>query len=226
MPKKSTQSDYYPTRRTLSTIFRAQVLDLWDLHLTRHEGLDEYFALVEETTTIPSLSNIIARARLLVDKYMSLTAYHTALSTNRQDIPPDAQFAQGSDWSNPSTNQGSNTVDTGLFVEKPGFGGDRVLANLIIFRRDYLLYYELTKAVSDGDTGRVLEALKPWNFMFAGAGKNNYASTYMDLQLFLNHDASPELKAAIMDNWLVNLSGREGRGSYDQTLASRQLRKR
>ncbi|KAJ7053994.1 hypothetical protein C8F01DRAFT_919914, partial [Mycena amicta] len=123
----------------------------------------------------------------------------------------------GSDWSNPSTNQGSNTVDTGLFVEKPGFGGDRVLANLIIFRRDYLLYYELTKAVSDGDTGRVLEALKVRTITSRGyshgiscspvPAKITYASTYMDLQLFLNHDASPELKAAIMDNWLVNLSG-------------------
>ncbi|KAJ7059062.1 hypothetical protein C8F01DRAFT_1370675 [Mycena amicta] len=204
-PKRSTQSDYYPTRRTLSTIFRAQILDLWDLHLTQHGGLEPYFTNLATTNTLPTLSNIIARARLLVDKYMSLSAYHNALSDHQEGVPVEGQFPEGSDWSIPSSNKPTHASDSGLFIEKPNFAGDRVLANSIIFRRDFLLYHELTKAVSGGDTGRVVEALKPFNFMFAGAGKNHYAATYMDLHLFLDYDASPELRSAILDNWLVNL---------------------
>ena len=49
-------------------------------------------------------------------------------------------------------------VDKG--VEKPGWKGDRQMANLVLRMRDGFWYHELCHAIVDGDIGRVAEIIK------------------------------------------------------------------
>jgi len=45
-------------------------------------------------------------------------------------------------------------------VEKPGWKGDRQMANLVLRMRDGFWYHELCQAIVDGDIGRVSEIIK------------------------------------------------------------------
>ncbi|KAF9048059.1 hypothetical protein BDZ89DRAFT_918061, partial [Hymenopellis radicata] len=98
------------------------------------------------------------------------------------------------------------------------FSGDRVLANSILFRRDFLWWIELSYAVSDGDIGRVMEIMKIWIFMFAGASKQNYTSILLELYCLFRYEASEKLKDGIWNNWLVNISGELGKWIEDGLL--------
>ncbi|KAJ7926378.1 hypothetical protein B0H13DRAFT_1862410 [Mycena leptocephala] len=67
--------------------------------------------------------------------------------------------------------------------EPPGFNGDRVLSNSILFLMEFGWWIELNYAIPEGDVGRVFEILK----------------------------CSPELKQALLNNWLLNLKGEIGK---------------
>ena len=51
--------------------------------------------------------------------------------------------------------------------EKPGWNGDRQMANLTLRMRDCLWYYELCHAIVDGDIGRVMEIIKVVSTLWA-----------------------------------------------------------
>ena len=51
-------------------------------------------------------------------------------------------------------------------AEKPGWKGDRQMANLVLRMRDGFWYYELCHAITDGDIGRVSEIIKASNYVF------------------------------------------------------------
>ncbi|KAF9022260.1 hypothetical protein BDZ89DRAFT_1137427 [Hymenopellis radicata] len=59
-----------------------------------------------------------------------------------------------------STVPEEDTPGIKIHVEEKGFTGDRVLANSILFCRDFLWWLEVSYAVADGDIGRVMEVLK------------------------------------------------------------------
>ncbi|KIO18611.1 hypothetical protein M407DRAFT_40834, partial [Tulasnella calospora MUT 4182] len=86
---------------------------------------------------------------------------------------------------------------------------DITFENVILANRDMLLYAELVAAVKAGDIGRVLNVLSHWMVMMRGTGSMpKYADAL--LQVWLMLDSWPkELKVAFMNNWLINLSGKE-----------------
>ncbi|KAJ7605580.1 hypothetical protein FB45DRAFT_702658, partial [Roridomyces roridus] len=104
------------------------------------------------------------------------------------------------------------------------FSGDRSLSNSIQFKQQFLLYRELTCAVKEGDTGRILEALKLLIFIFAGANKQNYTTAFMEIYCMFRYEASPSLKNAILDNWLVNTTGQPGKFLEDDHLQEHHIR--
>ncbi|KAF9015920.1 hypothetical protein BDZ89DRAFT_1141827 [Hymenopellis radicata] len=117
----------------------------------------------------------------------------------------------------PETGQASE-AEFKVHVEEKGFTGDRVLANSILFCRDFLLWLELSYAVADGDIGRVVEILKLWIFAFAGASKPNYTTILLEMYCLFRYESSKKFKDAIWNNWLVNITGELGKWIEDGLL--------
>ncbi|KAJ7817448.1 hypothetical protein B0H14DRAFT_2374041 [Mycena olivaceomarginata] len=192
----------------MKTIFSAQVLDLWDLHLTQHQGLFAHSERLASQDKLPTLDNLISEADAPVHRYASDTAFETALSSTRFNKCPERYKFQTA-----LSVQATDPSDANC-----EFTGDQVLANTIAFRRDILLYTELSDAISDGDIGRVCEVLKLLIFFFAGASKQNCTSILLDVYCLFKFEATNELKDAIWNNWLVSLTEELGKchgGSFD-----------
>ncbi|KAI9063585.1 hypothetical protein FKP32DRAFT_1676294 [Trametes sanguinea] len=93
----------------------------------------------------------------------------------------------------------------------PPFEGDRVLANSISFMCDALVVQEFIYAMAEGDVGRVYEAMKMMLFTFAGSPHSKYTSYLLEFLCILELESSPQLRHAILDSLLINLSGDPGR---------------
>lgn len=157
-PPKPSSSVYYPTTRTMQTIFRAQILDIWDMHLAEHHGLQSHFEQLASQKKLPTLEQLISHANSIVRRYASDRAYQTALCSARFSRCPEVyKFAAGLGF---APAHASPDLESTTHVEDATFTGDRVLANTILFRRDFLLWMELSDAISEGDIGRVYEVLK------------------------------------------------------------------
>lgn len=59
-----------------------------------------------------------------------------------------------------STTVSEQTKTPKVHTEEPGFTGDRVLANVILFKMEYSWWIEAAYAIPEGDIGRVWEILK------------------------------------------------------------------
>ncbi|KAJ7923991.1 hypothetical protein B0H13DRAFT_2399024 [Mycena leptocephala] len=101
----------------------------------------------------------------------------------------------------------TNTTTDGPKVhqEEPGFDGDRVASNAILFLMEFGWWVELNYAIPEGDVGRVLEILKIFIFTFAGTSNQNYMRYMLDLYSLLEFECSPDLKEALLNNYLFNL---------------------
>ncbi|KAJ7731018.1 hypothetical protein B0H16DRAFT_1893426 [Mycena metata] len=95
--------------------------------------------------------------------------------------------------------------------ELPGFTGDRVLRNSELFMMDFGWFLELITAVPEGDIGRVWEIMKIWIFTYAGSSHEQYRAYLLELYCFLKYDASVDLRDAVLNNWLVNITGELGK---------------
>ncbi|KAJ7605663.1 hypothetical protein FB45DRAFT_766471 [Roridomyces roridus] len=209
IPNPSGTVDFYPTERTMDTIFDAQILDLWSLKIANHSDLRSYFTAAAAREELPTLDALIKMADGLVTRYASSRAFDAAMSTARQTSCSESlKFP----------------VAAGPTMASDEFSGDRSLSNSIQFKQQFLLYRELTCAVKEGDTGRILEALKLLIFIFAGANKQNYTTAFMEIYCMFRYEASPSLKNAILDNWLVNTMGQPGKFLEDDHLQEHHIR--
>ncbi|KAJ7488761.1 hypothetical protein B0H11DRAFT_1860327 [Mycena galericulata] len=98
-----------------------------------------------------------------------------------------------------------------IHTEEAGFDGDRVFANAILFLMEFGWWVELNYVIPEGDVGRVMEILKIFIFTFGGTPNQNYMGYMLDLYALLEFECSPELKEALLNNWLINLSGEIGK---------------
>ncbi|KAJ7190106.1 hypothetical protein GGX14DRAFT_382544 [Mycena pura] len=214
VPSNLSQCDYYATTRTMTTIFKAEVLDVWDLFLSGHTGLHLFFDTLAEKNQIPTVDELLEKATVMIQLYMSSAGYYSALARSGTWV----NFVQGPTWDNTSP---SSSTPSAVQADAD-FAGDQVLANSIIFRRDFLNWVELSDAVSEGDIGRVVEVLKLWIFMFAGASKQNYVTILLELHFFFKYDASTDLCNAVWNNWVVSLSEELGKALPDDHLQEHQ----
>ncbi|KAK6987804.1 hypothetical protein R3P38DRAFT_2574293 [Favolaschia claudopus] len=99
-----------------------------------------------------------------------------------------------------------------IHVESPDFDGDRVLSNAVLFLMEFSWWTELNYAIPEGDIGRVLEILKIYIFTFGGTSNQNYMAYLLDLYTLLEFECSPDLKEAILNNFILNLRGEDGHG--------------
>ncbi|KAJ7836008.1 hypothetical protein B0H13DRAFT_1913305 [Mycena leptocephala] len=86
-----------------------------------------------------------------------------------------------------------------IHKEPPGFDGDR-----------FGWWVELNYAIPEGDVGRVLEILKIFIFTFGGSSNQNYMGYMLDLYALLEFEWSPDLKEALLNNYLFNLGEEVG----------------
>ncbi|KAF8168605.1 hypothetical protein K438DRAFT_2064437 [Mycena galopus ATCC 62051] len=145
---------------------------------------------------------------------------------NQDDNEPTAKVPR----TEPNEVPSKSTADKDgpkIHEELPGFDGDRVLSNSILFLMEFGWWIELNYAIPEGDVGRVLEILKVfwWSlgctnslillqifiFTFAGTSNQNYMGYMLDLHALLEFECSPDLKDALLNNWLFNLRGEFGK---------------
>ncbi|KAJ6576740.1 hypothetical protein B0H10DRAFT_1836791, partial [Mycena sp. CBHHK59/15] len=88
--------------------------------------------------------------------------------------------------------------------------GDQALVTLCHFMRVTLWYMEISAATAEGDIGRVFEVLKLLRFSFWGAHSTKYGNELLELACNFLYEISEDLITAVLNNYLVNPSGRSG----------------
>ncbi|KAJ7691362.1 hypothetical protein B0H17DRAFT_935216 [Mycena rosella] len=170
-PTDLKKCDFYPTSRSMTMIWDARVLDCWRLIL----GIDsdseivEHFAQLAEIDCLPTLDELLDHAKVLRERYASQVAYDQSLSTedhdeasSRSKIPAVEPLHGDEDAPPPEIPAAPEPKDEGpkFYKEAPGFDGDRVLSNTILFLMEFGWWVELNYAIPEGDVGRVMEILK------------------------------------------------------------------
>ncbi|KAK1221011.1 hypothetical protein PQX77_016188 [Marasmius sp. AFHP31] len=80
-PSNPKQCDHYPTARSLETIWIAQILDCWRVEFGVEGCLNGYFEqLVKENKPLPLLNELVNKAGVLVQKYVSVGGYERVQS--------------------------------------------------------------------------------------------------------------------------------------------------
>ncbi|KAE9386073.1 hypothetical protein BT96DRAFT_1006435 [Gymnopus androsaceus JB14] len=198
-------SNYYHLSRSMTTFWETQVLDCWRLKL----GLDHWtkmkthFENLASTNSLPDFEWFTKKAECIIDKYMSFDAYKQALSQEINDSAPDSlKFPIGNAWS-PSNSSSTSTTTTSnstdpvptAHVEQAGFTA--------------------AYAIPEGDIGCDLQF---WIFLLSGGSNNNYVNILLEMYCLFHYESSKELKDAIWNNWLVNVTGELGKWIPDDLL--------
>ncbi|KAJ7689944.1 hypothetical protein B0H17DRAFT_1331568 [Mycena rosella] len=105
-------------------------------------------------------------------------------------------------------------------------GGDQVMVTFCHFMRVTFWYLEVCAAIAEGDIGRVFEIIKaccPFGphiyltkhsqvlrFSFWGAGSTNYGNELLELACNFLYKWSDDLWMTVLENYLVNSTGRIG----------------
>jgi hypothetical protein len=108
---------------------------------------------------LPTFQELFDHSKIITERYISEEAILHALKPDdylHQHL--EMKIANGSPWKPPSSSNSSNGIPA--HAEEPGFKGDRVLVNELLFLRDFGYWVEADYAVPVGDVGRLLKVLK------------------------------------------------------------------
>ncbi|KAH9886957.1 hypothetical protein C8Q73DRAFT_608284, partial [Cubamyces lactineus] len=145
-----------------------------------------------------SLYSRVLHCLLLVSEASSLDDYAASVTFPELCAHAKAVVSQYA-----SANAPDDTVPD--FVPQKG---DTVFEGAILFMRDALVLREFTDAVKVGDSGRVVNVLKLWTLSFRGSGRVKYAYEMLHLIHNLTHVWPAPLRKIILQNWLVNPTGK------------------
>ncbi|KAJ7697092.1 hypothetical protein B0H16DRAFT_1350278 [Mycena metata] len=229
-PSDLKKCDFYPTSRSMTLIWEAQVLDCWR-HVIFIVAIDllQHFDELVVQDALPSLEDLLEHAHMLHQRYASQAAYERSLDKCEHDeAAPSEKFPQGTAWTAPwladvaeipttrdlppppSTSSKKPSTGPQTHKEPPGFDGDRVLSNSILFLREFGWWIEMNYAIPEGDVGRLLEILKIFIFTFAGTANQNYVGYMLDLYMLLRFECSPDLRDGLLSKLVFNLQGEAG----------------
>ncbi|KAJ7679242.1 hypothetical protein DFH06DRAFT_975213 [Mycena polygramma] len=149
------------------------------------------------TSSVNSWSAIVADATAIYDRYADLDRVQ---ELREQRIPLEHQR----DVEAKAANKGKKPDAPLPHIKK----GDMVFENTILFLRDALLTREFTDAIKAGDSGRVVNILRLWVFSYRGSGRSKYAHEMLHLLHNLICVWTDELRHVILQNWLLNPTGR------------------
>ncbi|KAH9918031.1 uncharacterized protein B0H18DRAFT_883201 [Fomitopsis serialis] len=86
--------------------------------------------------------------------------------------------------------------------------GDMVYENALLFMRDSLVLRALTNAIKMGVSGRIVLILKALALIYRGSGRTKYAQEVLFLIHNLTHVWPEGLRKIVLNNWLVNPTGK------------------
>ncbi|KAK7019386.1 hypothetical protein VNI00_018099 [Paramarasmius palmivorus] len=220
-PSNLKKCDHYSTRNGMRLVWNAQVIDCWRVHFET-DDLTVYFDGLKEKKEIPTFKALLDHASTLVQRYASLEAFERALSGDLHEKAPEAvKVRPGDAWSSP--NVSSSSEKGGEAIEEPDdFDGDRTLANSILFKMMFGTILFMDYAISDGDTGRLIDLLIIWIFLFGGSTHTNYATYLLEFYCLMKYKTSPALCVAILNNYLVKF----GFTAHERDLLQEHLNKK
>ncbi|KDQ17141.1 hypothetical protein BOTBODRAFT_156492, partial [Botryobasidium botryosum FD-172 SS1] len=126
----------------------------------------------------------------------------TSISTFAKDLAP---LSVNEAWAQMAA-LARDVVDT--FTVPANAGHDDPRRNSTLFMRDALFFWEYILAIKRGDMGSALIVLKYWTIAFQGAGRTKYAAELLHLCHNMRHAWPEDLKQLIINNLLVNMSGK------------------
>ncbi|KAJ7155664.1 hypothetical protein C8R46DRAFT_910243 [Mycena filopes] len=219
-PTDLKKCDFYPTSRAMTLMWEAQVLDCWRLILECDGDLLEHFDELAASDALPTLEDLLEHATTLRARYASHAAYERSLDKSEHDDTPSSwKTPDGSPWTAPcapetpipdTDKSAADGEGPKTHTELPGFDGDRVLGNSILFLMEFGWWVEMNYAIPEGDVGRLFEILKIFIFTFAGTANQNYMGYMLDLYALLHFECSDDLRDALLNNYLFNLEGKAG----------------
>jgi hypothetical protein len=172
---------------------------------------------------LPSLEDLQIQARKLYRAYTSLRGQDKAIYGGVLMNGAGSVVPHGTESARhiPGMPTADNTAAPPRKLE-----GDQVLAHSISFMRDAMFAREMTLATADGDVGRIWEIIKVMLFTFAGSSHSNYTKYLLEMITKIELEANEDLRKALLQITLVNLSGREGHwsaGDFIQEYFNRLL---
>ncbi|KAL0573741.1 hypothetical protein V5O48_008217 [Marasmius crinis-equi] len=93
----------------------------------------------------------------------------------------------------------------------PSFDELFQMAQTLIARYASLEAYEQALSSEANQLAAEKSTLKIWLFIFAGSSNTNYRDMLLEMWCLFKYESSKELKDAIWNNWLVNLTGELGK---------------
>ncbi|KAJ6584221.1 hypothetical protein B0H10DRAFT_1833009, partial [Mycena sp. CBHHK59/15] len=178
-PTDLKKCDFYPTSHHMTMIWEARVLDCWRLVL----GVDlDILAHSDELAAhniLPSLDDLLDQANESGPRNVDEGPPRDteANMPGLVDIPDDSAVGEAEppdvDGDTPApenplpAKSKSNDKEDGpkIHNEAPGYNGNRVISNAILFIMEFGWWIELNYAIPEGDIGRVLEILKVCNIL-------------------------------------------------------------
>ncbi|CAL1706858.1 unnamed protein product [Somion occarium] len=237
-PSNLKKVDYNSGIDLVYLILDARMLDCWRLYFGQQD-IFEYFKKLSNEKKVPAFEDLEVAARKLHRAYSSVrgveyatasvegtqghqAAWHRTVPLGSPWTPPtafDKSTCSNSDNTQQRTRSNSlqprplkrrRTEDEETETDDSPFTGDRCLMQSIVFMRDALVSREFTYALAEGDVGRVYEALKIMLFTFAGSSHSKYTTYLLEFIIDLEYESTPELRAAVLNSLVVNLSGKGG----------------
>lgn len=218
--------DFYDGVHILNLVLDAHILNCWENYF----NTEDLTCLFKEHEDVPTFDSLVNAAYLLARRHATTQAHERALRPTEDNLNPPPL---GSVWireqsednvmGDKSEDGYKNDKDTHMddsdnenellplnLPSTTGEDADITLANTTLFIRNAIWWREMCTAVASGDTGRVWEILKIWIFTFAGSGNHFYTQYLLELYCNFKWEFSPALRQAILNNWLVNLHGKDG----------------
>ncbi|KAJ7586426.1 hypothetical protein C8J56DRAFT_1084827 [Mycena floridula] len=187
-------------------ILDARVIDCARLHFCGKDGdILNYSETLAVENKLPSFAALREAADIMFQTYGHTHVFEQALA-GEQPIFDETS----ANLRNPvkKATRKKKTDTSPLDSNSVPFTGDQCLAQSSRFIFDAMISREMVYATSEGDIGRVWESMKFMLFTFAGSTHTKYTNYLLEMLCDLELESSPALRDAILDNWLICVSGR------------------
>ncbi|KAL1658988.1 hypothetical protein GGF50DRAFT_131359 [Schizophyllum commune] len=224
--------DFKQGTQLMFTVADSRMLDCWRLYF-QADNIFEYFADLKRCNKLPAIEELHDIAKELYHGYMSqgfgsavMTGDGIGASIIPVGEPWDGMVLDDSSKDFDFINQGKTAAHTGSAKSKArgkkkikvvapvdscsSFSGDHALADSRLFIRSTALLRESILACAEGDPERILQISFVQLFQFAGCAHSKYTEYLLEMIIDLEFECTPQLRTALLQISLVNLSGKPG----------------
>ncbi|KAI5888787.1 uncharacterized protein SCHCODRAFT_02671332 [Schizophyllum commune H4-8] len=224
--------DFKQGTQLMFTVVDSRMLDCWRLYFSA-DDIFAYFADLKRRNKLPAIEELHDIAKKLCYSYMSQGFGGAVMSGEGIESsaipigePWDGIVLDDSSKDYDIINQGKIAAHTGSAKSKArgrkkiklatpmdsniSFAGDHALADSRLLMRSVALLRESILACAEGDPERILQISIVQLFQFAGCAHSKYTEYLLEMIIDLEYECTPQLRAALLQVSLVNLSGKPG----------------